>query len=431
MTERNFLGAFVEGDLARLSTYLSQHRTLEIQAKNNGLYAASGGLGAGTPSGYQNTWLRDTVMVAHSFRERGDAAAAGKTVKTLTNYFCLHRDRFLRIIRHPELRSDPNQRPQVRFDGDTLRENPASWSHAQNDALGYALWLPLAMANSGQYRLDSFDLDAYSLFPAYFEAIEYWQDADSGHWEEDETVHNSSVGVVVGALEQMKRYLEAHAGAFSRDEAAPSLDQLDRLIFQGRERLGTLPFEAPPGRLADAALLFLIYPIGAVDRVMADRILELVAARLQGEHGIKRYEGDSFWCQDYPKLLPAPERDADWSRRIQERNRLLKPGLEAQWCLFDPIVSVIHGMRFHESRRPEDFARQLHHFRRALSQLTPEGQCAELYYVADSATGLYRPNDHTPLAWTQANLAIALQYMRESARLLGAAKPGPIAQLSA
>src|SRR5690348_6576253 len=298
-----FLRAFEPDDLTRLSAYLSEHRTLEISAKDNGLYAASPGQASRSASGYQNTWLRDTVMVANYFREAGDLALVEKTIKTLTNYFCLHRHRFLRIIRNPDLRKNPNERPQVRFDGNTLRENPESWSHAQNDALGYALWLPFAMANAGQYRLDAFDIRAYSLFPAYFAAIEYQQDTDSGHWEEEEAVHNSSVGVVVGALEQMKRYVTGHGSEFSvsTEGAQPSVGQLDELIAKGRERLRTLPFESAPHRMADAALLFLIYPMNVVDRVAADQIIDLIVSKLPGEIGIKRYEGDSFWCQEYPK----------------------------------------------------------------------------------------------------------------------------------
>lgn len=410
----SYHGEFLPDDLGRLSTYLCDCRTLEIRAKNNGLFAASSSQDSTSSSGYQNTWLRDTVLVANYFRESGDLAVAGKTVKTLTNYFCLHRHRFLRIIQRPELRSNPNERPQVRFDGDTLRENPESWSHAQNDALGYALWLPMVMSNAGQYQLDAFDLRAYSLFPAYFEAIQYWQDADSGHWEEEETIHNSSVGVVVGALEQMKRYLEVHGSEFSTEDVPLSVEQLDGLIRKGRERLRTLPLESPPHRMADAALLSLIYPVDAVDRTTADQIIELVVTRLKGEHGIKRYEGDSYWCQDYKKLLPPGELTADFSRRIEERNRLLVPGLEAQWCIFDPILSVIYGRRFLETGCLEDFEQQLQFFRRSLSQLTPEGQCPELYYMANSTTRVYQPNDHTPLAWTQANLGIALHYMRAS-----------------
>lgn len=61
------------------------------------------------------------------------------------------------------------------------------------------------------------DYEIFRIFPDYFAAIEYGQDPDSGAWEE------------------------------------------------GHERLdATLPFESPPERLVDSALLSLIHPLGVV-----------------------------------------------------------------------------------------------------------------------------------------------------------------------
>ena len=36
---------------------------------------------------------------------------------------------------------DVTLRPHIRFNGTELRENDQHWSHAQNDAIGYFLWL--------------------------------------------------------------------------------------------------------------------------------------------------------------------------------------------------------------------------------------------------------------------------------------------------
>jgi GH15 family glucan-1,4-alpha-glucosidase len=414
--QERLLENFTPAELRRLEVFFQQRGTLKIAVKNNGLFAASSSQPRDAASGYQNTWLRDTVMVANYFRERGDTRTVFRTLKTLANYFCLHHRRFLRMIDDPELRKKPGERPHVRFDGDTLREIPQEWAQAQNDALGYALWLPLAMANAGQYELDEFDVRAYCAFPAYFEAIRYWEDPDSGHWEEEEAVHNSSVGVVLAALEQLQRYMEEGGRNFLSADVAVSTRQLDSLIRAGQDKLRSLPYESPPHRRADAALLFLIYPAGVVDRAAAGEIIRLVVSELEGEHGIKRYQGDSYWCQDYKKHFPPEARTVDFSRRMEERNRLLVPGLEAQWCIFDPILSVIYGRWFLATGEEAHLERQLHYFRRSLSQLTPTGQCPELYYIENSAEGKYVPNDHVPLAWTQANLGIAFEYMRRSAR---------------
>jgi phosphorylase kinase alpha/beta subunit len=137
---------------------------------------------------------------------------------------------------------------------------------------------------------------------------------------------------------------------------------------------------------------------------LQDWILSLVRARLLGANGIKRYIGDSYYCQDYDKWLSPEQRAGDFSNRIELRDELLQPGCEAQWCLFDPLLSVIYGER-------NLLAEQLEFLNRALAQLTVDGACAELYYLKH---GTYVPNEHTPLAWTQANLAIAIHELESS-----------------
>ena len=187
---------------------------------------------------------------------------------------------------------------------------------------------------------------------------------------------------------------------------------------RGLRALETLPFESPPKRKSDAALLLLIFPYGAVDKVeVQDQILSLVRARLMGPYGIRRYIGDSYYCQDYDAWFSESERTADFSTSIEYRDELLVPGQEAQWCLFDPLISAIYGLRSREQKDPQlrNRYRQLQtlHFQRSIRQLTKELYCPELYYLRD---GRYVPNHHTPLAWTQANLSIALQVMERANR---------------
>src|SRR5258708_35184341 len=119
------------------------------------------------------------------------------------------------------------------------------------------------------------------------------------------------------------------------------------LSQHGREVLDAyLPFESPPERKADAALLFLIFPFQVVTDVkMQDKILALVRARVMGPCGIRRYVGDSYYCQDYDKWLPLSEQTADFSQNMSFRDELLVPGQEAQWCLFDPLLSAIYAQR--------------------------------------------------------------------------------------
>jgi hypothetical protein len=139
------------------------------------------------------------------------------------------------------------------------------------------------------------DYEIYGIFPAYFGAIEYGQDRDSGAWKEGRNINNSSVGAVLAGLEEMRQHHAAAACA-----AAADLAYLEQLTAKRHDRLDrTLPFESPPERLVDSALLFLIHPLNVVrKRMMEGAILNLVQAQLKGEIGIKRYAGDSYFCQD-------------------------------------------------------------------------------------------------------------------------------------
>ncbi len=108
------------------------------------------------------------------------------------------------------------------------------------------------------------------------------------------------------------------------------------------------------------------------------------------------------------------------SQDQSERDALARPGEEAQWCIFDPVVSIIAGRRYLQTREPADLEQQVYHLNRSLGQITgpdcPQGEllCPEAYTMEH---GRYVPNDHVPLLWTEANLWMALLAMGDSAKL--------------
>ena len=51
----------------------------------------------------------------------------------------------------------------------------------------------------------------------------------------------------------------------------------------------------------------------------------------------------SIWTADYKDKVAPQNLTADVSEHQEERDALAKPGEEAQWCIFDPIISVIAG----------------------------------------------------------------------------------------
>ena len=405
--------------LGKIKEVLAAHHAYQILPVAHGLFAASSSQVTDSASGYQNVWVRDNIMVANSFRLRGELGPAIACMEGLTQFFKKQLPRFREIIDDPVrvLKEDANRRPHIRFTAETLGEGRGKWPHAQNDALGHALWFRFVLARSKAMPLGDLDRQVYGVFPAYFAAIEYSEDRDSGVWEEGRKVNNSSVGAVLAGLEQLLEYenwapVGEGRGAFSAE--ARSVEKLHELIEKGRERLDrTLPFESPPERLVDAALLFLIHPLDVVrNRAMEDAILNLVQARLKGNVGIKRYVGDSYFCQDYDEWFPPGEMTSDFSDRLEFRDAHLQPNCEAQWCIFDPLLSIIYGQRFLAERSDqESFEKQVHYFNRSLAQITSAGQCPELYFLKN---GRYVANAHTPLAWTQANQALALCLMEQA-----------------
>src|SRR5262249_37950240 len=151
---------------------------------------------------------------------------------------------------------------------------------------------------------------------------------------------------------------------------------------------------------------------------MADQIVADVIENLQGPHGIRRYPGDSYWCADYKELLAADTRTADFSDDLDSRDKLLKPGTEAQWCIFDPILAVIFAVAYLKSGSRASLVLHREYLLRSLRQLTTAemrfgpDRCPESYYCE---RGQWAPNDITPLLWTQANLRLALHFAEQVA----------------
>ena len=390
-----------------LADELESRRTLDIPRLASGLYAASGGYATDDPSGYQHAWVRDNVMVAYSRCYCGDTSSALSTLRSIGSFLRTQMPRMSAIINEPSLKEDDQQRPHVRFDAHTLAEIKGDWAHAQNDALGYAMWMRFQLASIEP--LDASECELWDMLARYFGAIEYWRDQDSGAWEESRKVNASSVGTVLAALNALGGYRQT-CGSFGVLRDSDLREWIDR----GRSALTiSLPFESPPARRTDAALLFLIHPLSILNHPSTeDRILSLVRARLMGPYGIRRYIGDSYYCQDYDEWFGPADRAANFSHSLEVRDELLRPGCEAQWCLFDPILSVIYGARFQHDRSRKDFLNaQLLYFNRALTQITHDNRCAELYYLKGNS---WIPNEHTPLAWTQANLAVAMHSLKNS-----------------
>jgi phosphorylase kinase alpha/beta subunit len=400
---------------------LEAHGTLRLTPLATGLYPATSATDAGA-SGYRHVWVRDNAYVALALWRGGEPEAAVAVARGLLAFYGAHRHRFdVAVVAAGFDARDVMTRPHVRFDGLTLAEIATErWAHAQNDALGYCLWLASSLASARLFTPTADEIDTLRALVGYLEAIRYWDDEDSGHWEETRKVSASSIGAVVAGLRAWRALLRAAPVAgLSRVVAAELELAATALIDEGgRALLAILPAECVQlsprqHRRYDAALLFLVHPLGVVEHALADLIVDDVRRYLQGAVGIRRYLRDSYWAPDYERRVAAQDRTRDYSEDIEVRDDLLEDiGHEAQWCVFDPIVSALHGARAMRSGAAMDRARQVAYFNRALAQVTDDWACPELYCQRD---GALVPNPHTPLLWTQANLRLSLAALRATA----------------
>ena len=422
---RRIKSRYTEEDVGDLLAFLDSRGTFRFAPFPTGLYPAISidhDTDTQRPSGYGHAWVRDNIYVALAHEAAGRHDVSRNILEAIAAFYRKHSKRFKAIL---EGRTDPKQaqaRPHIRFNGATLRETSEQWPHAQNDALGYFLWLYCRLARAGGLAPDG---NLLSLFVRYFEAIRYWKDEDSGHWEERPKIEASSIGAVLAGLRALRELVHDNKPPVRRS-GAPDFGPLDRIIAKGEKALASiLPSECVQSdplkhRRYDAALLFLAYPLDVVDDVMGQRIVGDVIEHLQGAYGIRRYLGDSYWTADYKEKVSAAKLTAVPLDSQEARDALARPGEEAQWCIFDPIISVIAGRRYLRTHDPNDFKQQVHYLNRSLGQLTgpacPQGEfrCPEAYYLQH---GRYIPNDQVPLLWTQANLWLALLAMKESAAI--------------
>jgi phosphorylase kinase alpha/beta subunit len=422
-------------DVQAVTRHLIEQGTFQFPTLSSGLFSAALAHSEDVEyTGYQNVWVRDNIHLAHHFHVLGEHDRAVRAVSAITRFLHTQRGKLRDIIVG---KADPQNvmlRPHIRFDGEKLAEVSERWAHAQNDAIGYWLWLACHLARAGHWQPTKDDIKLLANFVEYLAAIQFWQDEDSGHWEEARKVEASSVGAATAGLIALREYFGTLASAQMPLGATKSfVDQTCRraeaLIEHGQTALKSiLPSECAQDdsakqRRYDSALLFLIYPLRIVEGAMAETIVSDVVANLLGPYGIRRYLGDSYWCADYKKLLDPSNRTVDVSDDMSARDRLLQPGGEAQWCIFDPIISVIHGLRYQQTGQARALEQQTEHLNRSLRQLTdqdgsfPPLRCPESYYREN---GVWGPNDIVPLLWTQANLRLALHFINQS--LLGPEK---------
>ena len=379
---------------------LAQNGALDFPTYESGLTPASALSGElGTETGMGFAWVRDNCYAAYALLLAGDQAKASGVVRALLRIFATYEHMLDAVITGAADPNDIMTRPPARVVGDTLGLT-GNWSNAQNDSIGYTLWVVAEFVQHGALQLTAEDWDIITKLARYLNTIEYWHDADNGHWEEDRQLHAASIGAVVAGLSAVS------------DIAPATLDwglDLDQLITDGRTALNQSLIDVP----LDASVLFLVEPLRIVTADQTARIIAMVEQNLRREIGIIRYPNDSYWAADYRDHFGLGDRTADFSDRMDERAKFSLEGHEAQWTIFDPMLSCYYSRRYAETNDEQYLQKSRYYLERSLASYEErEGKwlVPEAYFFEH---GQWVANDHVPLLWSQANLIAALRAIED------------------
>lgn len=344
--------------MARLSYQQLIDRHLEILKSlqyDSGLFSAAD---KQVGTGYDKSWLRDNFYETIAFEVIGDWDTVEKTYEAILQIFLKHEAKIDWAIEHRPTESF--QYIHARFNPETFDEFWESWGNKQNDAVGCILFRigELEANHKRSILKDDDHIRIVNKLVKYLETIEYWQDRDSGMWEEDEELHASSLGACVAGLRSISRLSQINVSI--------------ELIKRGEEALNALLPRESDRKFVDLALLSLIWPYNVVSSEQADAILENVEYHLLRERGVIRYKGDEYY-----------NKNADLRSE------------EAEWTFGLAWLAIIY-----EKRGEKDKAYS--YIKDLVAADTVDG-IPELYF---SNSPVY--NDNTPLGWSESLFIVAL-----------------------
>jgi GH15 family glucan-1,4-alpha-glucosidase len=335
---------------------IAQHlKILEGLQYDSGLFAASK---KGIGTGYDKAWIRDNFYECLAFEVIGDLDTVIKTYRAILDIFRKHEFKIDHAISaKPEY---THQYIHPRYHPETFDEYWEEWGNKQNDSIGCVLFKigDLEKRQKGILIKDDDDRRIVQKLVWYLSTLEYWNDPDSGMWEENQELHASSVGACLAGLREA-RHVEG--------VEVPSL-----LLQRGKETLSAILPRESKEKFVDLALLSLVWPYDIVTNSEAKKIIENVEYHLLREHGVIRYKGDHYYNKN-------PD---GWSE-------------EAEWTFGLSWLAIIY-----EKLGEADKAKE--YLEKAKATVTKKG-VPELYY---SNSNTY--NENTPLGWSESLFVVAL-----------------------
>ncbi len=341
---------------AEIKHHLDVVRSLQ---KPTGVFTASA---HDVATGYDKAWLRDIYFMTLGFLETGEIDVVQKATKALLSVFVKHKDKINWAIEHK-----PHyawQYIHARFHPETFEEYWEEWGNSQNDAVGEVLNIIAELELRGASIIETDDeREMVQKIIDYLVALEYWQDADNGIWEENMEIHASSIGSCVAGLKKAKKI--------------DWLNVPEEAIKFGEEALHALLPRESKSKFADLALLTLIYPFAVTIEEETLAILKNVEYHLTKDKGVIRYKLDRYYNNN-------PDGYSE----------------EAEWCFGLAWLAIIYAERGEKDKA-------YYYLHRAEATVTPEGLVPELYYSNSD-----KPNDNTPLGWAESMYVVALHKVK-------------------
>jgi GH15 family glucan-1,4-alpha-glucosidase len=342
---------------------IKQHlKILKSLQFKSGLFTASK---PSVKTGYDKAWLRDNFYECIAFEILGDWDTVKKTYRAILDIFRKH-----------ELKIDHaiQKKPQYTYQYIHARYNPYTfeefweeWGNKQNDSVGCILFKIGELEKEKKIKILESEED-YRIIQKlvnYLANLEYWNDPDSGVWEENQEVHASSIGACIAGLEMVKDI--------------EGIKVPEEIIKKGYQALAKILPRESEKKFVDLALLSLIWPYELTTKRQTKEILKNIEYHLLRNKGIIRYKGDQYYNKN-------PD-------NISE---------EAEWTFGLSWLSIIYE-RLGEKKKAEIF------LKKAIETQTKEGEIPELFY---SNTNL--ANDNSPLGWSESLFITALYYLNES-----------------
>lgn len=326
----------------------------------SGLFLASP---SGVSTGYDKAWLRDNFYMSLAFERTGDWETVQKVWRAILDVLLKHEYKINWAVQHKPHESW--QYIHARYHPETFEEFWEDWGNKQNDAVGAVLFklCDLEAQGHGILATDD-DKRIVQKLVDYLNTIQYWNDPDSGMWEEAEELHASSIGACIAGLKAAAQlpYIRVPEGATEK----------------GRNALAYLLPRESKSKFADLALLSLIYPYNVVSPEMADIILESVEYHYARRKGVIRYKNDRYYNKNEDNVSE-----------------------EAEWTMGLAWLAIIHQRRGHIEKAK-------YYLEKARATLTPDGKIPELYY-----SNTEKPNENVPLGWAESMFIVALTELGE------------------